>query len=334
MRQERIQNPRSIERAAIEEKLAAGNRVILQFDGPHYTPGLLKKINNLCGESGKNLEVRFYSHVSSQFDASILHFLPHVESLWLDGLREVRNLSALASLENLRRLSLGIYKLDDPNILESLQLQNLEQLILCETAKANIDLAAVGLCKDLEQIYLVGHTRNIECLADLPELRMLSLGQIPKKQTLGFVSKIRSLRRLVVILGGREGISEIYHDSLEELEILRVLGFRNIDSVENFPSLRSLVIEDQVRLENIRFTPSNRNLHSLRIFNCKNLQGLNGLAQLGQLQSIRIGMTRIAIDSILEQPLAASLKVFSFHTGREKENAAVRSKLDARGYRE
>jgi hypothetical protein len=40
MKQDRIQNPRSIERAGIEEKIAAGNRVILQFDGTHYTPEL------------------------------------------------------------------------------------------------------------------------------------------------------------------------------------------------------------------------------------------------------------------------------------------------------
>jgi hypothetical protein len=244
MQQERIQNPRSIDRAAIEEQIASGNRVILQFDGRSYTPELLKKINNLCGELGKNLEVRFYSHINSQFDASILQFLPQVESLWLDCLLEASNLSALTGLENLRRLSFGIYRLDHPNILESLHLQNLELLGINKTAKANIDLAAVGTCKALTEVYLNGHTRNIECLAELPALRMLSLGQISKKQKLGFVSKIRSLRRLVVILGGRENISEIQHDSLEELEILRVLGFNNIDSVDGFPSLRSLVIED------------------------------------------------------------------------------------------
>ena len=165
-------------------------------------------------------------------------------------------------------------------------------------------------------------------------LRMLSLGHIRKKQKLEFVSKIRSLRRLVVILGGREDISEIQHDLLEELEILRVLGLNNIESIDGFPALRSLVIEDQIRLENMRFIPSNRNLESLRIFNCNSLHGLNGLEHLGQLKSIRIGKTKLRIDSILEQQLAASLEVFAFYTGRLKENAAIRKKLDALGYRE
>jgi protein phosphatase 1 regulatory subunit 7 len=103
---------------------------------------------------------------------------------------------------------------------------------------------------------------------------------------------------------------------------------------DGFPALRSLVIEDQIRLEKIRFTPSNRNLESLRIFNCKSLRGLNGLEHLGQLKSIRIGETKLRIDSILEQKLAASLELFAFYTGRLKENAAIRKKLDALGYRE
>jgi hypothetical protein len=61
---------------------------------------------------------------------------------------------------------------------------------------------------------------------------------------------------------------------------------------------------------------------------------LNGLAHLGRLQSIRIGQTKLRIDSIPEQQLADSLEVFAFYTGRMKENAEIRGKLDALGYQE
>lgn len=135
MKQERIQNPSSVERDVIESKIAEGCHVILQFDGPRYTPDLLKKINNLCGELGKDLEVRFCGH---KFDASHLRFLPDVAALSFDCLLEATNLSALNNMANLRRLSLGIYRLDDQHILKALQLQNLERLAISETAKANI----------------------------------------------------------------------------------------------------------------------------------------------------------------------------------------------------
>jgi protein phosphatase 1 regulatory subunit 7 len=334
VRQERIQNPNFVERTVIESKIADGCHLILQFDGPRYTPDLLRKINNLCEEFGKDLEIRFYGHYGHKFDASHLRFLPNVAALAVDCLLEATNLSALNDLANLRRLSLGIYRLDDQHILKALQLQNLERLAISETAKANIDLAPLEACSKLDEFYLVGHTKNIDCLARVPMLRMLSLGHIPKKQSLDFVSRIHSLRRLVVTLGGRANISEIQHPLLEELEVLRVFGFNNIDSIEAFPSLRLLAIEDQIRLGNVRFTQANQNIQSFRIFNCKTLRDVEGIDCLTELKSIRIGMTALNVESLLKQRLAASLKVFAFYTGKTKENATIRKKLDALGYRE
>jgi protein phosphatase 1 regulatory subunit 7 len=332
MKQERINNPTVIDRAGIEAKISAGFHVILQFDGPHYTPELLGKINNLCGEFGQHLAVRFYGHYGNSFDAINLRFLPDVASLWIDCLLEVKNLSVLNDLANLHQLSLGIYQLDDPNILNSIQLKNIERLVLCENAKSNIDLAPLEACRKLTELFLNGHTKNIDCLAELPILKMLSLGSIPNKNKLDFVSQIRSLKRLVVILGGREDISEIHNASLEELEILRVRGLNSIDSISAFPSLRLFAIEDQIRLKSIRFTPLNNNLQSLRIINCKKLHTVEGLGYLLELKSIRIGMTALDIKSILEQRLAASLKTFTFHTGKVKENEMIRNNLNGLGY--
>jgi hypothetical protein len=52
------------------------------------------------------------------------------------------------------------------------------------------------------------------------------------------------------------------------------------------------------------------------------------------LKSIEIRKTGLSIDSILEQKLSASLEVFAFYAGGLKQNAAIRKKLDALGYRE
>lgn len=127
-KQTRVQNPGSVDRAVIESEIAAGNQVILQFEKPCYSVELLGKINNLCGELGKDLEVRFYGH---KFNASVLRFLPDVAALSVDCLIEATNLSALSDLANLRHLALGVYKMDDQGFLKSLQLQNLERLALC-----------------------------------------------------------------------------------------------------------------------------------------------------------------------------------------------------------
>jgi len=333
MKQERIQNPSLVERAAIEAKISAGYHVILQFDKPPYPPELLQRINNLCGEYGKQLEVRFYGHYGTHFDASILCSLPDVAALSIDCLSEVTNLTALSDLANLRCLSLGIYRLGDQHILKSLQLHNLEKLVIGESLKANFNLAPLQACGNLAELYVVKHTKNIDSLAKLPALRVLALHCIPKKQSIGFVSKIQSLRRLVVFLGGRANISEIQHPKLEELEIIRVMGFDNLDSLSAFPLLHTLRIEDQLRLESIRFSSSNKNIRSLMIFNCKKLGNLEGLDHLVELRKINIRMTVLDIDSILQQKLPASLQMVSFSTGKQKENDEIRKKLDSHGYR-
>ena len=334
MKQERITNPSSVERAVIESKIADDYLVILQFDKPLYSPELLKRINNLCGEFGEKLEVRFYGHYGTYFDASVLRFLPDVAALSIDCLFDVTNLAALNELAHLRCLSLGIYNLNDPHIFQTLQLQNLEKLSIGESLKVNFDLAPLQASQNLARLYVEKHTKNIESLATLPALRDLTLRCISKKQSIGFVSKIQSLRRLVEILGGRTNISEIQHPKLEGLEILRVMGFDNLDSIVGFPSLRSLAIEDQIRLSSIRFTAPNKNIQSFRIFNCKTLRTLEGLENLTELKSIRIGTTALDVDSILGQRLPSSLKTFAFFTGKTKENERIRKKLDALGYSE
>jgi protein phosphatase 1 regulatory subunit 7 len=334
VKQERIQNPSSVERAVIESKIAEGCLVILQFDKPPYSPELLGRINNLCGEFGKQLEVRFYGHYRTHFDASVLRFLPDVAALSIDCLLDATNLAVLNDLANLRSLSLGIYSLDDPQFLRLLQPQNLEELSIGESLKVNFDLAPLRACRSLTRLYVEKHTKNIECLATIPALRDLTLRCIPKKQSIGFVSKIQALKRLVVILGGRTNISEIQHPKLEELEILRVMGFDNLDSIATFPSLRSFAIEDQIRLSNIRFTASNKSIQSFKVFNCKTLRTLEGLENLTELKSIRIGTTALDVDSILGQRLPGSLKTFAFFTGKTKENERIRKNLDALGYSE
>jgi len=332
--QDRIQNPSSVDRTVIEAKIAEGYRVILQFDRSPYSPELLNKINNLCGELGEKLEVRFYGHYRTSFDASVLNNLPEVQSLSIDCLFDVSNLGALGALKNLHCLSLGIYNLVDPNILHSLQLQNLKSLTLSESLKANFDLAPLQSCKNLKELFIQKHTGNIDLLPRLPVLQSLGLSSIPKKQRLDFVSNIKSLKRLVLILGGRTNISEIHHPHLEGLEIIRVMGFGDVDSIDAIPSLRSLKIEDQIRLKCIRFTSANKKIQSLSLFNCKALQALEGLENLTELKSIRIGVTALKVDSILEQNLPGSLKTFAFYTGIAKENERIRKKLEARGYSE
>ena len=79
-----------------------------------YTPSLLAAVGLLAARFGDLLEVRFYGHQQGSFNCATLEKLPAVTNLSIDCLPRASNVEALAQLTNLRRLSLGIEELSDP----------------------------------------------------------------------------------------------------------------------------------------------------------------------------------------------------------------------------
>jgi protein phosphatase 1 regulatory subunit 7 len=332
--EERINDPAAIDRELIESIFLAGKTPTLQFSKPCYSRPILADIDKLCQEYGSKIEVRFYGHYSGAFDASILKYLPNVSWLSVDCLLRATNIGSLAGLSHLKKLSLGIYHLDDADILKKINIGKLERLVVGENNKKNIDLSPLSLCELLKELYIVGHTKGIGSVRTLSSLRTLSLGSIPNKQQLDFVNDITSLRRLVIILGGRNNISELRHPQLEELEILRVRGFNDCDSLSTLPGLRHLAIEDQIKLERIAFTDLSSSIRYLRINNCKGLKRIDGLEKLRNLVHLRISRTAVDVDRIMVLPKPDSLDVFALYSGKVKKDSEIRKTLDSRGYRE
>jgi hypothetical protein len=92
--------------------------------------------------------VRFYSHYSG-FDFSTLRNLPSVVNLSVDCLRgNANNIEVLGELENLKILSLGIDKMDFPEILALPKLRKLEELRLGPTDRHPIQLSPLADIQD------------------------------------------------------------------------------------------------------------------------------------------------------------------------------------------
>jgi protein phosphatase 1 regulatory subunit 7 len=148
--------------------------------------------------------------------------------------------------------------------------------------------------------------------------------------SVSFVNRIAGLESLTMILGGREDIDEIAHDGLRELEVVRVRGLERLEP-ERFGRLERLLVEDQIQLGGLRFgrTPS---LSHLRILNCKTFDRLEGLARLEGLDEIRVSRTNLDLEKLIEAGLPPRLRVFAFYTGKARENARARKRLDELGY--
>ena len=323
----------SIEKVPLfRSQLEAGQSLRVQFWNPSYTSAMLTELDGLCRDFGASIYIRFFGHLEKPIDLAVLQDLPNVQSLGLEFINAPMNIEAIEACQNLLHFSLGGHGLSEPDILRRLSAPNLETLILTETRISNFALSPVTTFGKLRHLFLNGQTREIDHIGLLQHLESLSLSSIPKRQSLAFVSSLRSLKRLSLNLGGRPNIDEIEVSNLESLEILRVRGFSELRNLERFPALRSLKIRDEPHLTRVRFSPENRALSWIEIINCKRLADLQGLADAHALQTLRLGPTALTLDSILSAGLPPQLKTFDFFSSGNRQFLEDRRRLNELGF--
>jgi len=182
-------------------------------------------------------------------------------------------------------------------------------------------------------LIICGHTKNIEVVGELENLEYLSFNSV-KKTPVPFVNNLKKLKTLKFILGGRENIQEIGENEIENLEIVWVRGFNDINNISNFKKLKTLLIEDNIQLQAIHFDRELPYLNDLKILNCKTLSALTGLEQLPSLHQLRIYKTALDFDKIITQPLPNNLKIFAFYKAKQKVDKEIKATLEMKGYSE
>lgn len=327
----RIDNPNIIDKNFVESELKLGKEVILQFVDKIYTDKILADINELCSNFDESLCIRFYGHHSNKFDCKALQKIPNVKGLYIDCLQSADNLQILKELSNLRSLSLGIYELQDTEILNSDNLKNLTELIVTETKTKALNLDYLRQLKKLKSLRIGGHTKNIDAVGELSELEFLSLNSI-RKIPVNFINKLKKLKSLNFILGSRDNLNEIENNEIENLDIVWVRGFNDLTCISNFPKLKSLKIEDEIQLSKVHFDNVFPELTDLKILNCKTLEKVTGLKNLPKLSSLIIYQTKVDFDNFMLQELPRELKYLGFHTTRSKIDKEIKATLESKGY--
>lgn len=331
--QNRINDPEKIDRLLINKELKDGKLVIVQFSDKVYSDKLLAELNELCLEYDDNFSIRFYGHHQGSFDGKTLLKLPNIKALWLDCLMKVDNLEVLTELKKLRRLSLGVFELKETEIFQADNLNNLKELIIGETRTKALNLQYLENYKNLNFLIINGHTKNIDVVGKRTELEYLGLNSISKVK-LNFVNKLKRLKSLHFILGGRENLDEIEENEIETLEINRVRAFNSFKNISNFKKLKSLVIEDQIQLRDLYFDKEIPTLTDFKLINCKTFRSLIGLERLSRLKQLRIYKTDINFDKFIKQDFPKSLDILAFYTAKTKNDKEIKERLLKLGYKD
>ena len=330
--EDRIDNPKFVDRKRIEGLLNRGLRPTIQFSEPCYSSELLAQVNEACISYKEKLEVRFYGFYQNGFDASALAQIPDVAWLSVDCLMRISNVEQISELNQLRKLSFGVFEFNDSKILEKLNLRKLENLSLSENRWRNFDLEVLGRCEQLQTVLIEGHSKNIESLSSLPRLWNLTLRAYPRSGGLAFLNSCESLDDLTLILGGRTNIDDFSHSNLERLEITWVKGLERLGPLSRFPNLKKLHVADQLKLEEIDVSDSD--VRSINIHNCKNLIAIKGLSDLRNLKEFRTSRTKLPLEQLMEHKWPNSLEILALYSSSLKWNDRAHEINASRGYRE
>jgi protein phosphatase 1 regulatory subunit 7 len=333
MHQSRIDNPKFIDKEQIRKELSEGKHVIVQLHDDIYTDKLLKDLDDLCIQYNDNFGIRFYGYYSNSFDCNTLLKIPNVKCLYVDCLLRAENVYALSQLKNLVKLNLGIYYIKELEILKYDNLKTLTSLFIGETSTKAFNLNYLREYQNLKSFGINGHTKNIEAIGEIKNLEELSLNSI-KKKAIPFVNKLKKLKSLTFILGGRENINEIEENNIENLEITWVHGFKDISNLSKFTGLKKLLIDRQKQLSSIHIEKEMSHLIDLKILDCKTFNSLTGLENLTGLQQLRISGTQLDFNSVINQKLSPALKTFAFYTWKVKQDEVIKQKLEELGYNE
>lgn len=326
----RVSDPQVISPVEIAEAAKTRDRLIIQFSYPDaYSPRLLQELNDACRLAGDRIQARFYGHYGTRFDAAVLRNLPEVQNLAVDCLSNIENEDEIGQLPKLQSLSVGVFELDRPDFLQSLQLGQLTRLTVSETRKRNIDLAPLSQCRSLVDLFIHGHAKGIARIADLPALRKLTISAFAKSNGLDFVSAIPSLAQLTLTLGGRPNLDDLASATVEMLQILRVRGLETLGDLSRFPALTALRMEDQLQITDLDL--SGADLERLWLDNCKNLSSLHGLERQARLQEFSASRVALDMDALRDRVWPASATSVRLFAKSKKWNDAARSQLADRG---
>lgn len=325
-----INDPVALDRVQIEQDLRDGNQVFVQFSHPDFYGSILEEVDELCARYDENFGVRFYAHYSLSFDCHTLLRVPHVKMLNINSLANAHNTEALAKLEHLRNLHVGIYELENSDILDIETLRSLKELTIMSDKKT-LNLQHFKAYTQLEHLHVGGKVKNLDAVGELEDLNYLALHSIGKLP-FHFVNRLRKLKHLRILLGGREHIREIEENDIDDLEICRVRGFLDLSNIANFRSITRLVVEDQIQLNEIAFDREMKALEELSISNCKGLSHVTGLKQLTSLRKLRISKTAVDFDGFIHQPLPSSLSTVEFATAKSKVDEEIQQSLLKLGF--
>lgn len=271
----RAQFDESVRREELETLAGDANVEVLQCVRP-VPERVWRMLDDVFFSRRPDVELRVWGHHAVECDLSFARHMGNVRRFAADSLMHAQNVEAIAELEELVSLSLGIFELRDFRVLELLA-PTLTQLQLGATRSKKLALQPLSRFPRLKVLYLEGHAKNIGVLAELPALEDVTLRSITTPD-LEFLRPHQHLWSLDIKLGGIRSFRGIEGKaSLKYLELWQIRALRDVGIISELPELQNLLLQS---LPHIASVPSISSARALRRVVLQAMKGLHDFSAL------------------------------------------------------
>jgi Leucine-rich repeat (LRR) protein len=176
-------------------------------------------------------------------------------------------------------------------------LQNLRGLTLDKPTNT-LSLAALRHLPHLNDLYLNGPVRDLEVLAELTHLQVLTLRSLTLPD-LAILATLTRLWRLTLEYGGTndlDGLSEI--QGLQQLELSRVRALSNLSPISDAINLQFLSLTDQQQVTQLPYLSKLTQLETIHLGNLRGLTDLRPLLTAPALRYLAVEGRHLEPDHI------------------------------------
>lgn len=307
------------------KKLAADPTLrVLQTAEP-VDQSIWETLNDFFIPQRPDVQIRVYGFYSVPCDLQFLKWLPNLSNFSADCLMDAKSTEFIGGLQNLQRLSIGIFSLQNFDFLHTIPPEKLTRLVLGSTRSKRPDLAVLKRFNNLRELYVEGQQKGLESIATLGQLRDLTLRSV-SSESLSFLKPLQHLWSLDIKLGGITDLSALNGMAqIKYLELWQIKGLSNIDVISSLVGLQNLFLQS---LRNVTTIPDLSQLTQLRRIYLENMKGLTDLSGLRTAPALEEFIHVMAnLDPLDYEPLLdlPSLKRAGAWFGSDKKNVAFRA---------
>jgi hypothetical protein len=287
------------------------------------------ELNSKFFSARPDVQLRVFGFYSIVCDLSFLWTMDKVQDFSADCLRTVQNIEAITRMPSLRRVGVGVFELEGFDFLADLR-PEIEAIYLGATRSKKPSLRLLERFRDLRELNVEGHRKDVEVIGSLYKLEDLTLRSVSVKD-LSFLRALSKLWSLDIKLGGSNDLRALAGlENIKYLELWQIRGLTDLGPISTLTGLQYLFLQSLPRVTSLPELGKLTRLRRVHLDNMKGLRNLEALCGAPTLEElVHFDASRHAprdYECLLKSKTMKALRV---GFGSESKNEAFRAMLDS-----